>query len=97
MPHDPAADASPVRDSSARAGSENFSSETQSPDEPISESEPSPDERSTFRFRVALGIYLLLAALAWFTLDGVVRDATLVFLGGLTFKSWLAVLKDRQG
>lgn len=69
--------------------------------EPITPSQyetSSPSETSSLpnRFRAALYIYVVLAAFAWFTLDGRMRDATLLLLGGIAFKSWLGVLKDRQ-
>ena len=66
--------------------------------EPSSQDQPDSgaDPLLPRRFRAALCVYMVLAALAWITLDGVVRGATLLFLGGLAFKSWLGVLKDRQ-
>ena len=42
------------------------------------------------RFLWALGGLALLALLATFTLDGVIRLATLIFLGGLTLKAFIA-------
>lgn len=42
-----------------------------------------------------MGVYAILAILAGFTLVGDIRLATLVFLGGLALKTYLAVLKDR--
>ena len=42
-----------------------------------------------------MACYVVLAALAAFTLDGVLRLATLIFLGGLAAKTWIALLKDR--
>jgi hypothetical protein len=47
------------------------------------------------RFLYALLIYALLAILAGLTLDGIIRIATLVLLGGFALKTYLAVLKDR--
>ena len=47
------------------------------------------------RFLYALLTYAALAILAFFTLDGLVRIATLVLLGGFALKTYLAVLKDR--
>jgi len=97
MPNDPAADFSPRPAPADRVGADDSSQESQSLDEPIPELDLSISTRTTNRFRAALCIYLLLASLAWFTLDGVVREATLVFIGGIAFKSWLAVLRARQG
>jgi len=45
----------------------------------------------------ALGTYAGLAILAGFTLDGKIRLATWIFLGAFAFKTWLVVLKERQG
>jgi len=39
--------------------------------------------------------YGLLAILAGLTLDGLIRIATLVLLGGFALKTYLAVLKNR--
>ena len=41
--------------------------------------------------------YALLAILATFTLDGIIRIATWVLLGGFALKTYLAVLRDRIG
>ena len=49
------------------------------------------------RFLYAMLTYAVLAVLAGFTLDGVIRIATLVLLGGFALKTYLAVLKDRAG
>ena len=49
------------------------------------------------RFLYAMMTYAVLAILAGFTLDGVIRIATLVLLAGIAFKTYLAVLKDRAG
>ena len=49
----------------------------------------------TQRFRATLAVLLVLAVLAFLTLDGPIRIGTLVFLGGIAFKAWLVVLKDR--
>ena len=49
------------------------------------------------RFWYAMGTYLSLALLALFTLDGLIRMAILVLLGGFALKTYLAVLKDRMG
>jgi hypothetical protein len=38
----------------------------------------------------------VLAILAAFTLDGNLRLATWIFLGGIALKTWLVVLKRRQ-
>ena len=48
------------------------------------------------RFGATLAILGALASLAFFTLDGVIRIGTLVFLGGIALKTWLVVLKDRM-
>jgi len=47
------------------------------------------------RFRYAMLTYLSLAVLAGLTLDGVIRIATWVMLGGFALKTYLVVLKDR--
>jgi len=49
------------------------------------------------RFLYAMLTYAALAILAGFTLDGLIRIATLVFLGGFALKTYLAVLKNRIG
>ena len=49
------------------------------------------------RFLYAMLTYAVLAILAGFTLDGLIRIATLVLLGGFALKTYLAVLKDRVG
>ncbi len=49
------------------------------------------------RFIAAQCFYAALAVLAGFTLDGNIRIATWVFLGGIALKTWLVVLKRRQG
>ena len=49
------------------------------------------------RFFSAMATYVALAILAVFTLDGLIRIATLVLLGGFALKTYLAVLKDRIG
>lgn len=48
------------------------------------------------RFIAAQGFYAGLAILAGFTLDGDIRIATWVFLGGIALKTWLVVLRRRQ-
>jgi len=48
------------------------------------------------RFVAAQLFYLVLAILAGFTLEGNIRIATWVFLGGIALKTWLVVLKRRQ-
>jgi hypothetical protein len=54
--------------------------------------------------RIALGLYLVLAVLAWFTLDGTVlvygrpvelRLVPLVVLGGMAFKTMLALKAEK--
>jgi hypothetical protein len=42
------------------------------------------------RFLAALGAYAILALLAGFTLDGILRTAVLILLAGLTVKTWIA-------
>jgi hypothetical protein len=42
------------------------------------------------RFLATLGAYGLFALLAWFTLDGVLRSAVWVLMGGLALKTWIA-------
>ena len=49
------------------------------------------------RFLYAMLTYAALAILAVFTLDGIIRTATLVLLGAFALKTYLAVLKDRIG
>jgi hypothetical protein len=49
------------------------------------------------RFLYAMLTYVALAILAVFTLDGLIRIATLVLLGGFALKTYLAVLKGRVG
>ncbi len=39
--------------------------------------------------------YFVLAAAAWFTLDGPFLWATWIFLGGFALKTWIVVLKQR--
>jgi hypothetical protein len=41
--------------------------------------------------------YAILALLAGFTLEGRIRLATLIFLGGIAIKTILVVLKRRLG
>jgi len=48
------------------------------------------------KLAIALGSYAVLAMLAFFTLDGKIRVATWIFLGGFAIKTWLVVLKERQ-
>ncbi len=48
------------------------------------------------KFVFALVIYLALALLAFFTLDGKIRIATLIFLVGFALKMCLVVLKSRM-
>jgi hypothetical protein len=47
------------------------------------------------RFLYAMLTYAALAILAGFTLDGIIRIATWVLLGGFALKTYLATLKDR--
>jgi hypothetical protein len=48
------------------------------------------------KFVAALSVYLVLALLAVFTLDGKIRIATLIFLAGFAIKMCLVVLKSRM-
>ncbi|MEQ1883567.1 MAG: hypothetical protein ABL967_00775 [Bryobacteraceae bacterium] len=48
------------------------------------------------RYAAGMLIYLVLALLAGLTLDGNIRLATWIFLGGLAVKTLLAVLKDSR-
>jgi hypothetical protein len=48
------------------------------------------------KFVIALVIYLVLGLLAIFTLEGKIRTATLIFLGGFAIKMCLVVLKRRM-
>ena len=47
------------------------------------------------RFKYAMFAYAVLAILAAFTLEGVIRTATWVALGGFALKTYLVVLKNR--
>jgi hypothetical protein len=42
------------------------------------------------RFYTALGGFAMLAVLAVFTLDGLLRSAVLILLAGLAVKTWIA-------
>jgi len=42
-----------------------------------------------------MSTYAILAILAGFTLDGKIRLATWIFLGGIALKTYLVVLKNR--
>ncbi len=48
------------------------------------------------RLALAMGCYAALALLAAFTLDGVLRLATWIFLLGLAAKTWIARLKEKE-
>ncbi len=48
------------------------------------------------KFVSAMSAYAVLAILAGFTLDGNLRIATWIFLGGIALKTFLVVLKRRQ-
>jgi hypothetical protein len=52
---------------------------------------------SDLRFIAAMSSYAALALVAGFTLDGRIRLATWVFLGGIAVKTVLVVLKRRLG
>ena len=45
------------------------------------------------RFYIAMSVYAVLAILSWFTLDGLIRLATWIFLAGLAVKTYLATLR----
>jgi len=47
------------------------------------------------RFVAAMACYAMLALLAGLTLEGNLRLATWIFLGGIALRTWLAVLKGR--
>ena len=55
------------------------------------------DPNMNRRLLYALLTYAALAILAVFTLEGLIRIATLVLLGGFALKTYLAVLKGRIG
>ena len=42
------------------------------------------------RLVAAMGAYVVLALLAGFTLDGIMRSAVWIFLAGLAVKTWIA-------
>jgi hypothetical protein len=42
------------------------------------------------RLVAAMGAYVVLALLAGFTLDGIMRNAVWIFLAGLAVKTWIA-------
>jgi hypothetical protein len=48
----------------------------------------------TQRFGLAMACFAVLGAGAWFTLDGIVRTATLIFLAGMAVKTGLAQLRN---
>ena len=52
--------------------------------------------KSNRRYLAGMLIYGVLAVLAGVTLDGTIRIATWIFLGGLALKTWLGVLRDRS-
>ena len=47
------------------------------------------------RYFVAILLYGLLAASTFYTLTGDARTVVLIFLGGLTFKTWLAREREK--
>jgi len=49
------------------------------------------------KFIASMSSYAILASLAGFTLEGRIRLATLIFLGGIAIKTILVVLKRRLG
>ncbi|MDX1984016.1 MAG: hypothetical protein SFV51_27320 [Bryobacteraceae bacterium] len=48
------------------------------------------------RFRRTVMILAILGALSALTLHGPIRTATLIFLAGITLKTWIALLRHRQ-
>ncbi|MDQ6759818.1 MAG: hypothetical protein M3Z32_08140 [Acidobacteriota bacterium] len=50
---------------------------------------------TTSRFHIGLAAYILLGVLAGLTLEGKIRLATWVFLGGLAFKSFINHLQQK--
>lgn len=51
--------------------------------------------RLPIRFLVTLAVYAVLAVLVGLTLEGTIRLATWIFLGGMALKTSIVVLKDR--
>jgi len=49
------------------------------------------------RFAAAMTCYAILAILAGFTLSGDIRIVTWIVLGGIAIRTWLVVLKRREG
>ena len=45
------------------------------------------------RFYAAMALFAALAILSWFTLDGLFRLATWIFLAGMAVKTYLATLR----
>lgn len=43
-----------------------------------------------------MAAFVILGALSFFTLTGPIRGATMIFLGGLALKTWIAKLKSTQ-
>jgi hypothetical protein len=48
------------------------------------------------RFYATMACYAVLAALATWTLEGKMRTAVYIFLGGLALKTWLVVARGEQ-
>jgi hypothetical protein len=48
------------------------------------------------KLALALGTFLVLGVLAFVTLDGTIRIATLVFLAGFALKTYLVDLRNRR-
>ncbi len=48
------------------------------------------------KFQIAAAFYVLLGALAGFTLSGDLRTITLVLLGAFLVKTWIADIQQRQ-
>jgi hypothetical protein len=51
----------------------------------------------SLRFRTAMFTFSALGLLAFITLSGKIRLATLILLGGFAAKTWLAEMRRRQG
>ena len=48
------------------------------------------------KYLIAMGVYGLLAILAGFQMDGNIRLAVWIFLGGLAAKTWIGKLRMDQ-
>lgn len=65
------------------------------PQEPAGPLPPSGGRSQDRRFAAALVCYAALALMAGLTLDGLLRTAVWILLGGLVVKTWLAWRADR--